>query len=83
MIFEDHFLPEDISEAEEAFNQLINSLQLIDIYAKRQDELNASLEANKLTNALSQLNNLAIRKNEAKPIYFHELISKPQRWFPH
>lgn len=83
MNFEEHFLPNDIPAAKLAFYNIITSLKLIDSYAAKNDEANAKRISNNLTSALSDLNALAVRKDESQQMYLHHLLSQPQGWYPH
>jgi len=82
MNFEDHFLPNDVASAKLAFNNLITSLKLIDSYSRKGDKANVERISANLTNALSDLNELACRKGDNQDMYLHNLMAKPQRWYP-
>lgn len=83
MTFEEHFLPDDIPQARLAFFNLIESLKLIDFYSQMGDQDNAKQISNVLTGSLEILNSLAVRADNSQQLYLHQMMNKPQRWYPH
>lgn len=82
MNFEEYFLPGDVPAAKLAFYNIITSLELITSYERKGDKANVKRISNNLLNALSDINNLAVRKNKNKELYLHHLLNQPQRWYP-
>ncbi|MCF3942170.1 hypothetical protein [Oceanobacillus alkalisoli] len=82
MNFEEHFLQKDVPAAKLAFYNIITSLKLIDSYEKKNDIANVKRISDNLLNALSDINDLAVRKGDSEQLYLHHLLNQPQRWYP-
>ncbi|MCM3739194.1 hypothetical protein M3210_02815 [Oceanobacillus luteolus] len=82
MNFEEHFLPGDIPAAKLAFYNIVTSLKLIESYERKGDKANVKRISNNLLNALTDINALAVRKDETTELYLHHLLTKPQGWYP-
>ncbi|WP_153465047.1 hypothetical protein [Sediminibacillus terrae] len=81
MNYMDHFLPEDIAEAELAVkiigSTLYKILKLTD-QGKVAEAKNASID---LTKSLVALDILAYKKRSNNRMYLHHIMAKPDRWF--
>lgn len=80
--FEKHFLKHDIPAAKLNFNIMTANLNLFNSYKKKGDKANSIRTYNNMMNALSDINELTLRKEESNQMHLHHLLNYPQKWYP-